>query len=234
MRSTTCSTGGAVLAADDAAARAAARSRAAGGGTLDAARDRRHRLGRQDLDQGADRRADRARTARSRPIRANFNTEIGLPLAILAAPRGHRGARARDGHARVRRRSPSWRAIAEPDVGVITNIGPVHLEQVGLAGGRRARPRRSCSRHRAGAPRSSPPTSRCSSRGCATTSRSSPSARAATSSRARSSRRRARRLPPHVVIAHGERRRARAAVRPRATTCVERCSRRWPPRGRSA
>ena len=33
--------------------------------------------------------------------------------------------------ARLRRRSPSWRAICEPDVGVITNIGPVHLEQVG-------------------------------------------------------------------------------------------------------
>ena len=33
-------------------------------------------------------------------------------------------------------------AIAEPDVGVITNIGPVHLEQIGLAGGRRARRRR--------------------------------------------------------------------------------------------
>ena len=33
---------------------------------------------------------------------ANFNTEIGLPLAVLAAPPGHRGAGARDGHARVR------------------------------------------------------------------------------------------------------------------------------------
>jgi len=62
--------------------------------------------------------------------RANFNTEIGLPLTILAAPRetevlvlemGMRGFGQIDELAR----------IAEPDVGVITNIGPVHVELVG-------------------------------------------------------------------------------------------------------
>ena len=43
----------------------------------------------------------------------NLNTEIGLPLTILGAPRRHRGARARDGDARrrpdrrARARSPS-------------------------------------------------------------------------------------------------------------------------------
>ncbi len=61
---------------------------------------------------------------------ANFNTEIGLPLAVLAAPEGTevlvlemgmRGFGQIDELAR----------IAEPDVGVITNIGPVHLELVG-------------------------------------------------------------------------------------------------------
>ena len=61
---------------------------------------------------------------------ANFNTEIGLPLAVLAAPpgtevlvleMGMRGFGQIDELAR----------IAEPDVGVITNIGPVHLELVG-------------------------------------------------------------------------------------------------------
>jgi UDP-N-acetylmuramoyl-tripeptide--D-alanyl-D-alanine ligase len=61
---------------------------------------------------------------------ANFNTEIGLPLAVLAAPpgtevlvleMGMRGFGQIDELAR----------IAEPDVGVITNVGPVHLELVG-------------------------------------------------------------------------------------------------------
>ena len=61
---------------------------------------------------------------------ANFNTEIGLPLAVLAAQEGTevlvlemgmRGFGQIDELAR----------IAEPDVGVITNIGPVHLELVG-------------------------------------------------------------------------------------------------------
>ena len=37
----------------------------------------------------------------------NFNTEIGLPLASLAAPRRDRRAGARDGDARARARSPS-------------------------------------------------------------------------------------------------------------------------------
>jgi UDP-N-acetylmuramoyl-tripeptide--D-alanyl-D-alanine ligase len=70
---------------------------------------------------------------------ANFNTEIGLPLAVLAAPpgtevlvleMGMRGFGQIDELAR----------IAEPDVGVITNIGPVHLELVGdLAGVARAK-----------------------------------------------------------------------------------------------
>jgi UDP-N-acetylmuramoyl-tripeptide--D-alanyl-D-alanine ligase len=61
---------------------------------------------------------------------ANWNTEIGLPLAVLAAApgtevlvleMGMRGFGQIDELAR----------IAEPDVGVITNIGPVHLELVG-------------------------------------------------------------------------------------------------------
>jgi UDP-N-acetylmuramoyl-tripeptide--D-alanyl-D-alanine ligase len=70
---------------------------------------------------------------------ANYNTEIGLPLAVLAAPAGTevlvlemgmRGFGQIDELAR----------IAEPDVGVITTIGPVHLELVGdLAGVARAK-----------------------------------------------------------------------------------------------
>jgi UDP-N-acetylmuramoyl-tripeptide--D-alanyl-D-alanine ligase len=60
----------------------------------------------------------------------NLNTEIGLPLTILGAPAdtevlvlemAMRGAGQIDELAR----------IAEPDVGVIVNIGPVHLELLG-------------------------------------------------------------------------------------------------------
>jgi UDP-N-acetylmuramoyl-tripeptide--D-alanyl-D-alanine ligase len=70
---------------------------------------------------------------------ANFNTEIGLPLAVLAAPEGtevlvlEMGMR---GFGQV----DELARIAEPDVGVITTIGPVHLELVGdLAGVARAK-----------------------------------------------------------------------------------------------
>ncbi len=60
----------------------------------------------------------------------NFNTEIGLPLAVLAAPQetdvlvlemGMRGPG----------QIAELCAIAEPDVGVITNVGPVHIELLG-------------------------------------------------------------------------------------------------------
>jgi UDP-N-acetylmuramoyl-tripeptide--D-alanyl-D-alanine ligase len=61
---------------------------------------------------------------------ANFNTEIGLPLQILAAPPEtevlvlEMGMRGRGQIAELTR-------IAEPDVGVIVSIGPVHLELLG-------------------------------------------------------------------------------------------------------
>jgi UDP-N-acetylmuramoyl-tripeptide--D-alanyl-D-alanine ligase len=62
--------------------------------------------------------------------RENMNTEIGLPLTILAAEpetevlvleMGMRG----------RGQIAELCAISEPDVGAITNIGPVHLELLG-------------------------------------------------------------------------------------------------------
>jgi UDP-N-acetylmuramoyl-tripeptide--D-alanyl-D-alanine ligase len=62
--------------------------------------------------------------------RANFNTDIGMPLEILAAPPGTEVLvleAAMRGFGQI----AALAAISEPDVGVITNIGPVHLEQVG-------------------------------------------------------------------------------------------------------
>jgi UDP-N-acetylmuramoyl-tripeptide--D-alanyl-D-alanine ligase len=66
--------------------------------------------------------------------RANFNTDIGMPLEILAAPAGtevlvlEAGMR---GFGEI----ATLAAMCEPDVGVITAIGAVHLEQVGSLDG---------------------------------------------------------------------------------------------------
>jgi UDP-N-acetylmuramoyl-tripeptide--D-alanyl-D-alanine ligase len=60
----------------------------------------------------------------------NLNTEIGLPLTILAAPAGTEVLvleMAMRGAGQI----AELTAIAEPDVGVIVNIGPVHLELLG-------------------------------------------------------------------------------------------------------
>jgi UDP-N-acetylmuramoyl-tripeptide--D-alanyl-D-alanine ligase len=62
--------------------------------------------------------------------RANFNTEIGLPLELLEAPPGTEVLvleLAMRGAGQI----AELTAICEPDVGVITNVGPVHLEQLG-------------------------------------------------------------------------------------------------------
>ncbi|MEJ7825126.1 MAG: UDP-N-acetylmuramoyl-tripeptide--D-alanyl-D-alanine ligase [Solirubrobacteraceae bacterium] len=62
--------------------------------------------------------------------RENHNTEIGLPLAILGAPPGTQALvleMAMRGGGQI----AELAAIAEPDVGVIVNVGPVHLELLG-------------------------------------------------------------------------------------------------------
>jgi UDP-N-acetylmuramoyl-tripeptide--D-alanyl-D-alanine ligase len=61
---------------------------------------------------------------------ANYNTEIGLPLAVLMAPPGTEALVLEMGM-RGFGQIAELAAIARPDVGVVTNVGPVHLEQVG-------------------------------------------------------------------------------------------------------
>ncbi len=62
--------------------------------------------------------------------RQNLNTEIGLPLTILEAKRGTEVLvleMAMRGEGQI----AELVAVAEPDVGVIVNVGPVHLELLG-------------------------------------------------------------------------------------------------------
>jgi UDP-N-acetylmuramoyl-tripeptide--D-alanyl-D-alanine ligase len=61
---------------------------------------------------------------------ANHNTEIGLPLAILAAPRGTQTLVLELGM-RGAGEIALLTALCEPDVGVIVNIGAAHLERLG-------------------------------------------------------------------------------------------------------
>src|SRR4029079_19436072 len=67
---------------------------------------------------------------RTHANRENFNTEIGLPLSILEAEHGTEilvCEMARRGEGQI----AELAGIAEPTVGVIVNIGPVHLELLG-------------------------------------------------------------------------------------------------------
>ena len=60
----------------------------------------------------------------------NYNTEIGLPLAILSAP-PETEAMVLEMAMRGMGQIAELCEIAEPDVAVITNVGPVHLELLG-------------------------------------------------------------------------------------------------------
>jgi len=71
-----------------------------------------------------------AQQLRVHASRENLNTEIGLPLSILAAPAGTEVLvleMAMRGSGQI----AELAAIAEADVGVIVNVGPVHLELLG-------------------------------------------------------------------------------------------------------
>jgi UDP-N-acetylmuramoyl-tripeptide--D-alanyl-D-alanine ligase len=60
----------------------------------------------------------------------NYNTEIGLPLTVLAAPAGT-DVLVLEMAMRGAGQISELAAIAEPDVAVITNVGPVHVELLG-------------------------------------------------------------------------------------------------------
>ncbi len=62
--------------------------------------------------------------------RANFNTEIGLPLELLAAPGGTEVLVLEMGMRGVGQIA-QLASIAQPDVAVIVSVGPVHLELLG-------------------------------------------------------------------------------------------------------
>jgi UDP-N-acetylmuramoyl-tripeptide--D-alanyl-D-alanine ligase len=62
--------------------------------------------------------------------RENLNTEIGLPLTILEAP-ADAGPLVLEMAMRGPGQIAELAAIAEPDVAVITNVGPVHVELLG-------------------------------------------------------------------------------------------------------
>ena len=60
----------------------------------------------------------------------NFNTEIGMPLALLAAP-PETEILVMEMAMRGMGQIAELCEIAEPDVAAITNVGPVHLELLG-------------------------------------------------------------------------------------------------------
>jgi UDP-N-acetylmuramoyl-tripeptide--D-alanyl-D-alanine ligase len=68
--------------------------------------------------------------ARTHANAENFNTEIGVPLTILAAERGVE-AMVLEMAMRGEGQIAELVGIAEPDAGVIVNVGPVHLELLG-------------------------------------------------------------------------------------------------------
>jgi UDP-N-acetylmuramoyl-tripeptide--D-alanyl-D-alanine ligase len=71
-----------------------------------------------------------AQAKRTVANRENLNTEIGLPLTILEAPEGTEALILEMGM-RGPGQIAELAAIAEPDVGVITAVAPVHLELMG-------------------------------------------------------------------------------------------------------
>src|SRR5262245_43890939 len=68
--------------------------------------------------------------ARTHASPENYNTEIGMPLAILAAPEDSEVLVLEMGMRGVGQIAELCE-IAAPDVGVVTNVGPVHVQLLG-------------------------------------------------------------------------------------------------------
>jgi UDP-N-acetylmuramoyl-tripeptide--D-alanyl-D-alanine ligase len=64
----------------------------------------------------------------------NLNTEIGMPLTILSAPHGT-DVLVLEMAMRDKGQIDQLAEIADPDVGCVVNVGPVHLEQLGSVEG---------------------------------------------------------------------------------------------------
>ena len=65
---------------------------------------------------------------------ANLNNEIGVPLTVLQMDRKHRGLVVEMGmraHGEIRQLAQ----IVRPTIGVVTNVGPVHVEFLGSLAG---------------------------------------------------------------------------------------------------
>ncbi len=62
--------------------------------------------------------------------RANYNTETGLPLTLLELDSSHQRAVLEMGMYGIGDIATLCR-IAEPEVGVVTNVGPIHIERLG-------------------------------------------------------------------------------------------------------
>ncbi len=60
----------------------------------------------------------------------NYNNEVGLPLAILSAPRGT-GVLVLEMAMRGPGQIRQLAAVARPEIGIVTNVGPVHMELLG-------------------------------------------------------------------------------------------------------
>ena len=111
--------------------------------------------------------------------RANYNTEIGVPLEILSAPGGtevlvlEMAMRGAGQIAELAR-------IAEPDVGVIVSVGPVHLEFLGTIEAIAAAKAELIAALAPGATAILPRASPCSNRTCGTMSRRSRSGKGET------------------------------------------------------
>ena len=63
-------------------------------------------------------------------VTPNLNNEIGLPLTLLTLDRQHQVAVVEMGMSAPGEIATLAR-IASPRVGIITNVGPAHLEQLG-------------------------------------------------------------------------------------------------------